>query len=125
MSTLLADRMLTFRGKTQSLWQWGREFRVDYRTIAARLRLGWSVRRALTAPVDRARNTRITKSRRGRHAYQRLVVSVSDQTRDIARMFDEGASYAKIMKTFGVSKTHVDRSVRAVRDAEGRKEGGA
>ncbi len=48
-------RLVTFNGKTQSLQQWANETDIPRGTIAARLRTGWSVERALTEPIHEAR----------------------------------------------------------------------
>ena len=39
---------LTFKGKTQTISEWGNELGIDRRTIKRRLNLGWSVEKALT-----------------------------------------------------------------------------
>lgn len=45
---------ITFNGKTQGIREWSDETGILYDTLAARLgRLGWSIERALTAPVMR------------------------------------------------------------------------
>lgn len=43
--------MLTHDGKTQCQAAWSAELGIDQRTISMRLRLGWTVERALTQPV--------------------------------------------------------------------------
>lgn len=45
-----ASKYLTFNGKTQSLAAWADELGLSYTRTRARLRLGWSVDRAFTAP---------------------------------------------------------------------------
>ncbi len=47
---------LTFKGKTQSIAQWSREMGLKEHTLSARIRLGWTVERALTQPTRK--NTR-------------------------------------------------------------------
>lgn len=42
---------VSFRGKRLCLKQWGEELGVYWKTLDARLRLGWGVHRALTTPV--------------------------------------------------------------------------
>ncbi len=53
-------RLLSFRGRTQSLIEWSEETGIRRVTIAARLRKGWTVEEALTVPlIDRAERGRI------------------------------------------------------------------
>ena len=44
------NRLLTFQGETLCLVEWAQRIQLDEGTIRARLRLGWSVELALTAP---------------------------------------------------------------------------
>lgn len=46
-----ASRRITFNGKTQTITQWSREAGLGDRNLANRLRLGWSLERALTTPL--------------------------------------------------------------------------
>lgn len=54
----------TFKGKTQTISQWCRELRLNYRTIKGRLvAYGWSIERALSTPTKspfRGTNNEIT-----------------------------------------------------------------
>lgn len=45
-------KMITYRGRTQSLAQWARELGLNYRTLRSRLRIGWSVERAFETPME-------------------------------------------------------------------------
>lgn len=45
------NRVIDYKGRTQTLQQWADEAGISCGTIAARLRSGWSVERALTEPV--------------------------------------------------------------------------
>lgn len=45
------NRRLEFSGKTKTMAEWARETGIGRCTIGMRLRLGWSVRKALTLPV--------------------------------------------------------------------------
>jgi hypothetical protein len=45
-------RLLTLRGKTQSMTEWARETGIDVNVINARLRRGWSDEKTLTTPVE-------------------------------------------------------------------------
>lgn len=45
------NRFLEFRGKTQTIAQWGREVGISNLTIQARLKYGWSTEKTLTTPV--------------------------------------------------------------------------
>lgn len=57
-------RIITYKGKTQNLRAWERELGFRYDTIRARLKHGWSVKKAFEAPLvkyagyiyDKARN---------------------------------------------------------------------
>jgi len=49
------NRPLTFNGRTQTIAEWARELGFSYFTLNTRLnRLGWSIERALTTPIDPA-----------------------------------------------------------------------
>lgn len=45
------NRVLTFDGRSMTVSAWASELKIDKRTLLARLRLGWSVERALSTPV--------------------------------------------------------------------------
>jgi hypothetical protein len=45
------NRLLTVKGKTQTLQQWAEEFGISNMTLSSRLRLGWSVENAVTLPI--------------------------------------------------------------------------
>ena len=45
------NRYLTFRGKTQTIAAWSREYSIKHTTLTHRLAINWSVARALTTPV--------------------------------------------------------------------------
>ena len=49
------NTLLTFRGRTQALVLWAREVGIQYGTLIARLREGWSAEDALTRPVQKRR----------------------------------------------------------------------
>lgn len=49
-------RMITHNGETFPLWKWAEITGFDTKTIAARLRRGWSESRALTEPLDPLRS---------------------------------------------------------------------
>lgn len=49
-NNLSSNRVITFRGKSMTVAQWGREFGVPRNTIYARLNRGWSVARSLGEP---------------------------------------------------------------------------
>jgi hypothetical protein len=42
------NRQLTFQGRTQTMAEWAEELGLNYATLAARIKHGWSVERALT-----------------------------------------------------------------------------
>lgn len=46
------NHWITFRGKTKTLTDWARETGFNETTLSARLQRGWSVEKALTAPLD-------------------------------------------------------------------------
>ena len=45
------ERMVTFRGKTQNVTDWSEETGINYGTLCARRRKGWTPKKALTTPV--------------------------------------------------------------------------
>ncbi len=45
------NRLITFRGTTLTAAQWGRKLGISGLRVAARLRSGWSIARALTSPI--------------------------------------------------------------------------
>ena len=52
------NRYLTFNNKTQSMKKWSEELHITYQTISARLdRLGWSVEKTLSTPIQNKKNT--------------------------------------------------------------------
>jgi hypothetical protein len=46
-------RRITFEDKTQSLTQWANELKINPKTLDYRFRNGWTVKRALTTPVNK------------------------------------------------------------------------
>ena len=46
-----SSRHLTYKGKTQSVAEWARETGIHRQTIRTRLEWGYSIERALTAPI--------------------------------------------------------------------------
>ena len=55
------NRLLTYQNQTQSIPEWAEETGLSKRTIATRLRRGWSVKETLTISTERC-NDRRTKS---------------------------------------------------------------
>jgi hypothetical protein len=53
------NRLLTFNGKTQTLTQWAKELKISNNTIEGRLRLGWSIEKALAFPVTKSNFERL------------------------------------------------------------------
>lgn len=51
-----SNRLITFNGKTQNITQWATEIGIYENTIQSRLRLGWSLERALTQKVRKMKN---------------------------------------------------------------------
>lgn len=47
-----SNRLITYKGKTQTLQQWSEEYGFNYDTIIHRLHLGWSVERAIETKND-------------------------------------------------------------------------
>jgi len=64
-------RMLEYKGETKTMSAWASEFGINVHTIMSRLRMGWTVAKALEAPVDsrkatkRCRQSRPTSSKSG------------------------------------------------------------
>jgi hypothetical protein len=52
------NRLLTFRGVTQTLAEWTRSTNLSHGTIQQRLDRGWSIERTLTLPASYAKQTR-------------------------------------------------------------------
>jgi len=42
------NRLLTYQNKTQTMKQWAEEFDINYRVFQKRLKLNWSIKKALT-----------------------------------------------------------------------------
>lgn len=55
------SQFLSYQGKTLSIAGWAKEIGLNKHTLAYRLRLGWSVERALKEPVDERRRRRNDK----------------------------------------------------------------
>jgi hypothetical protein len=49
---------IRFRGRTQLIVEWAEELNISKSAISGRLRLGWTVRKALTTPVRNKRSGR-------------------------------------------------------------------
>lgn len=47
------NHLETYNGKTQCLSVWAEEYEINHNTLYARLRRGWSIKRALTTQVDK------------------------------------------------------------------------
>lgn len=45
--------LITYKGKTQCLTDWGNELNINHNTLKARLRYGWTVETAFTTPVTK------------------------------------------------------------------------
>lgn len=48
MNNKSSNRMLTFKGKTQSMSEWSKETGLNYNLIRSRLRYGWTIKDTLT-----------------------------------------------------------------------------
>ena len=46
------NRVISFRGKTMVLTDWANHLGINYATLEKRFRMGWSIKDALTKPVD-------------------------------------------------------------------------
>jgi hypothetical protein len=53
-------RWLTYQGKTQSITAWAEELGVKQKVLEKRLRIGWTVERTLSTPLDVRRAIRAT-----------------------------------------------------------------
>lgn len=49
-NNISTNRFITFHGKTQTLAQWAREFKLNYHLVHNRLRIGWSLERTFNTP---------------------------------------------------------------------------
>ncbi len=56
-----SSRFLTHDGQTKTVTEWARYLGVDKGTIFARLRLGWSVDKALMTPIDASKSCKQNK----------------------------------------------------------------
>ena len=45
------SKWLTYDGRTQTMLDWSKELHINYSTLRARIRKGWSVQDALTRPT--------------------------------------------------------------------------
>ena len=55
-----SNHLITWRGKTMHLSGWSREVGIGIQALRSRLRMGWSVERALTEPVRPRRLRRVS-----------------------------------------------------------------
>jgi len=46
-----SSHIITYKGRSQILTDWAKEYRIGRRTLFYRLKAGWSIRNALTAPL--------------------------------------------------------------------------
>ncbi len=49
------NRIITWNGKSQTMADWAREYRVPYQTVRDRIRYGWTLERALTESIHNNR----------------------------------------------------------------------
>lgn len=101
------ERLLTFRGRTRNIAEWGRITGFGRWCIYQRLdKLGWSVARALTTPVAHPRRLviarMVTAFRRARnaHAVARMIAAFATSTGGLSRTFPDtlgtgGGSFAQ------------------------------
>lgn len=54
----VTNRILEYRGERLTISQWSRRVGMEHDTLSRRLKLGWSIKRALTAPLKKQRNNR-------------------------------------------------------------------
>lgn len=52
MNNRRSNKVFTIGGKTKTVAQWAEQYGIDRYTVYNRLRLGWSIERALTEPID-------------------------------------------------------------------------
>lgn len=45
------NHLLTFKGKTQTVSQWAEELNINNNVIYGRIRIGWSIKKAITTPM--------------------------------------------------------------------------
>lgn len=57
-------KMLTYKGKTQSLADWARELNLNYYTLRSRIRIGWSARKAFETPMEGRHNAKFPPIRK-------------------------------------------------------------
>lgn len=57
-----SNKMITFRGKTMTMWDWAEKVGIDPFTLSSRLRKGWSVEEALAIPHERSSGKVIRRS---------------------------------------------------------------
>lgn len=47
------NHYITYEGKTKSLIQWAKHFKINEKTLQKRLSKGWSIKEALTTPINK------------------------------------------------------------------------
>lgn len=52
-NNLSSNHLITYQNKTQSIYAWARELRMNPKTLSERIRRGWPIQRALTEAVQR------------------------------------------------------------------------
>lgn len=52
------NHLITYNGKTQTMKQWAIEYNIPYCTLQMRIVRGWSVEKALTTPVQTAKQNK-------------------------------------------------------------------
>jgi hypothetical protein len=53
-----SSAMLTYKGRTQTMAQWGKEFDIDGTVLSSRIKAGWDAGKALTTPVRKLNRCR-------------------------------------------------------------------
>jgi hypothetical protein len=65
--------MISFNGKTQSLYAWGREIGIKPSTLRSRFKQKWSVERMLTTPTLNKSEARRAAALKQQTIYTRLL----------------------------------------------------
>lgn len=92
---------LTHNGRTQCVVDWAREHGLDPKTLASRLKMGWSMERALSTPAgdDNASRERIPKT----------------EYETIRALWRAGMRNIDIAKKYGVTQPLICRITRPIR----------
>ena len=98
-------KTIEYKGKTQTIRQWAKETGIPANNITGRLKLGWSVERALTEPVQAGRRRKpLDPSLIGKQLGKGLVVKEKVGTSSHYRVENADGSKSWVVQGYRLQK---------------------